>query len=350
MRASSTKTESDAARSASSRGSRQLTDWVLDCLREHGSTVEPLPEGGWRVEVGAALVPVLGRRSLELGPAREAAGIAGREPLAWESDAVQSLLGFVRDQGQTAELWMRGVEPEEGLRIIQARLEVEGVKPRLAALSPKPKAMLAFNFKVRWQGSEGREELRSFRFDPQGGVAGEMPPTDQHDFDAAPARSPAGRAALPVREGFEAARAALEGSLGEKLQQRQRRARADHREEESRLNAYYSQLLKDEKQGSPRRGERRSLERVEQLKREWRQKLEALSGAVEEARYGLVSAAVLWVPWLEVEITVPSRPKIVRKTEVNLSLKRWEGLACDGCGKLHTSFRVEGGRLIGRQG
>lgn len=350
MRASSTKTETDAGRPAPSRGSRQLTDWVLDCLREHGSLVEALPEGGWRVEAGPALVPVLGKRSLELGPARETGVIEGREPLTWESDAVQSLLAFVRDQGQTAELWMRGVDPEEGLRIIEARLVVQGGKPRLAAVAPRPRAMLAFNFKVRWQGSEGREELRSFRFDPGTGAAGEMPPTDQHDFTEAPARAPAGQPALPVREGFDAARTALEAVLAEKLQQRQRRARADHREEEVRLNSYYSQLLKDEKQGSPRRGEKRSQERVEQLKREWRQKLEALSGAVEEARYGLVSAAVLWVPWLEVEITLPGRPKIIRKTEINLNLKRWEGLACDECGKLHTSFEVRAGRLIGRQG
>ncbi len=338
-------------RASAGRGSRMLTDWLLDCLAVYGSKVERTEDGGWSVDVGEPLVPVLGREHLELVPAREAGhgNGNGKEPVSWESELCQSLIAYVRDRGQVAELWLGGVGPEEGLRIVEARLEVEGAAPRLTAGAIRMRPLLAYNFKVRWQGTEGREELRSVTFDPGTGLARETPPSDQEHFVAPPpAKRPAGRASLPIREGFEQARQVLEAALAEKLDQRNRKARATKQGEEARLNAYYSQLLKDESHASPRRGEKRARERAEQLKREWRQKLEALSGTVEEARYGLVSASVLWTPWLDVEVTLGSRPRIARTTQVDLHLKRWEGLVCDACGRPHTWFRREGGRLVGR--
>src|SRR5262245_61527078 len=75
MRPSSTTEETGAAdRASAGRGSRLLTDWILETLKVYGSNVEPLEGGGWDVRVGAPLVPVLGRRSFELVPAREAEG------------------------------------------------------------------------------------------------------------------------------------------------------------------------------------------------------------------------------------------------------------------------------------
>src|SRR5204862_2395164 len=126
----------------------------------------------------------------------------GREPLTWEAETTQRLLDFVREQGQAAELWLTGADAEEGLKIIGTRLEVEGAKPRLTALRSEARPLLAYNFKVRWQGSEGREELRSISYDPASGSAREIPPADQDDFGPPPARRTVSLAHLPVREGF----------------------------------------------------------------------------------------------------------------------------------------------------
>jgi hypothetical protein len=92
----------------------------------------------------------------------------------------------------------------------------------------------------------------------------------------------------------------------------------------------------------------RSRERVEQLKREWRHKLDALGSGGEQARYALVSAAVLWTPWLVATVSLGGRPRLTRTTEMDLHLRRWEGLTCDACGRPHTWMRREGGRLVGR--
>ena len=346
MRPSST-TDPGEARSGPGRGGRQLTDWVLECLQEFGSKVEPTPEGGWRVQVGPSLVKPLGRREIDLAPARDAGAADGREPIIWESDVVQRLLAHARDLGRTAEIWLRGVDSAAGLQLVEARLEIDGETPALRAVRIVPRPFLTFNFKVGWRGSEGREELRCFRFDPETGLAGEIPPADQFDYAEPDPGIKGPRAPLPIQDGFEKARAALEASIAEKLGQRQRRARADHREEELRLNAYYSQLMKEERTATARRGTKRAAERAEQLKREWRQKLDALAGSREEARYEMVSGAVVQVPWLEVEVTLSNRPKLVRKTLVNLHLKRWDGLACDRCGKAHTALKRDGARLVG---
>lgn len=331
---------------APARGGRLLTEWVLECLKVHGARVERGPDEGWTVEPGRELARVLGRGKLEFGPARDGA-TGNREPLAWDSPAVQALIAHVRDRGLAADLWLSGVPPEEGLKILASRLEIEGQQPALSVLRGEVRPQLVYNFKVRWQGSEGREELRSVRFDPATGESREVPPGDQHDFVPPPAGRGPSRRGLPVRAGFEQARAALLEAMREKLAQRVRRARAGAREEEKRLNAYYEQLLREERGGSPRRGEKRSRERVEQLKREWRRKLDALGGGGEEARYGLVSASVLWAPWLVAEVRLKGRPALVRATELDLHLRRWEGLTCDGCGRPHTWLRREGARLLG---
>ena len=343
----SSMTDREEGRGSPGRGGRQLTDWVLECLQEFGSTIQTTPEGGWRVKVGPGLVRPLGRREIELSASRDAQANDGREPIIWENDVVQRLLAHARDLGQTARIWLRGADPAEGLGLVEARLEIEGVTPRLRAVRVVPRPFLTYNFKVGWRGTEGREELRCFRFVPETGLVGEIPPADQYDYAEPPAGEFAEGPALPVRDGFEQTRARLEGAIAEKLGQRQRRAGADHREEEARLNAYYSQLMKEERPTSARRGEKRAAERVEQLKREWRQKLDALAGSKEEARYELLSAAVVQVPWLEVEITVPGRPRLIRTTFVNLHLKRWDGLACEACGKTHVELKRDGARLVG---
>ena len=339
-----------AERGAAGRGGRLLTEWVLECLQVYGARVERAPDESWRVELGSELGGWLGRERLEFAPAREGGdGHDGREPLAWESPAVQELLARVRDRGLTADLWLPGAAPEEGLRVIAARLEVDGQKPALSVLRTEVRPQLVYNFKVRWQGSEGREELRSLRFDPASGQAREVPPADQYGFAPPPGGRPPGRRGLPVQAGFEAARGELVTALREKLDQRLRRARASTRDEEIRLNAYYSQLLREERGGSPRRGEKRSRERVEQLKREWRHKLEALGGGGEQVRYALVSASVLWTPWLVAEVRVPGPPRLARATEMDLHLRRWEGLTCDACGRPHTWVRQAGTLLLGRE-
>jgi hypothetical protein len=347
MKPSSTPSSTGAPPAA--HGSRLLTEWVLECLRVHGARVARSRDEGWDVELGAELAAALGRERIQLAPARDGAGTTDeREPLAWESPAVQGLLAHVRDRGLAADLWLPGVAPEEGLKIIEARLEIEGQRPTVVARRTLVKPQLVYNFKVRWQGSEGREELRSVRFDPAVGEAREVPPGDQYDFGPAPAGRAPSRRGLPVEDGFGRARAVLEAALHEKLDQRLRRARATTRDEEQKLNAYYSQLLREERVGSPRRGEKRSQERIEQLKQEWRHKVDALGSGGEQARYALVSASVLWAPWLAAEVSLKGRPQLLRATEMDLHLKRWEGLPCDACGRPHTWLRREGSRLLGR--
>ena len=348
MSRSSTAPEPDGRAASTGRGSRQLTGWVLECLSAFGSVVATEPDGGYEVQVGPALIKPLGRSRLSIAPPRAGSRSAGaREELTWESPLTGRLVAFVRGQGRTSELWLTGAQPEEGVQLIETRLEIEGQRPRVSLKHLETRPRLAYNFKVRWQGSEGREELRSMSYDPATGTAREVPPVDQDDFGPAAARRPQALSALPVREGFAESRKVLEESLVTKLNQRTQRARATASDEENRLNTYYSQLLREEQASARRRGGRRAAERSEQLKREWRQRLEGLGRGGEEARYGLVSAAVLWVPWLVAEVSLPGRPRWVRETDLDLHLKRWEGLACDGCGGRHTWLRKEGTRLVG---
>ncbi len=330
---------------SSSVGGRQLRDWVLEALTVEGCEVQGQPPV-WRVQACGDTDLLAGQDEMVLVLPGKEAEHPGAEVLTWESPMIQYLLERARSGGIATQLWPAAASEEEGLELVRRRLEVEGSAIEVHARDVVERPGVHYNFKVRWQGSESREELRTLRFDPHSSEVGEVPPSDQYAAEATPHDPrPAGK--LGIHAGFEKAREMLEVSLREKLIQRLRRARAGTREEEDRLNAYYARLIKEETEGPGRRGQKRSKERAELVKREWRQKLEGLGGGSEKATYGLVSGSIVWNRWLEAEVRISGRPILKPRTEVDLVQRRWPGLRCDRCGEMHTAFRRERASLVG---
>jgi len=292
------------------------------------------------------------RKSLERFPEADLA-IAGSRPY-------DQVIQLCRSRGPFSVQYARLEHAWRGFDALAEPVTFVGFAPRAEAGETEYHALLIFNFAISYRSVAVSDEVMSLGYDAYfGRIAGDVDASLSRWLEFA-AKKPEALRRLeppPIAEVFPVVCRALDQKIRRKVQRIKRQSRRLLQQEIQNVEAYYRQLIAEEKLNRERR-ERLAgkaagdgADRIEVHQLDWKRRI-----AEETKHYEpsvvlrLISAGKLYTPRTPIVLEpAPGEPAWEKRLAFDHASGTIEGLTCDLCDASMTEVhRGEDGRLLCR--